>query len=154
MTQSIKLTTDELRLMSLFQSRTKVTARDCLDDQKYDRIIFVVNEGNMGLAIGKNGSNIKSLTNILKRNIELVEFFDDPSKFLKHVFNSKFINEIKLTEKADGSSQAIVLVDASKKGLVVGREGRNAERARLLAKRYFDISSVLINNSEMTQFGV
>ena len=154
MTQSIKLTTDELRLMSLFQSRTKVTARDCLDDQKYDRIIFVVNEGNMGLAIGKNGSNIKALSNVLKRNIELVEFFDDPSKFLKHVFNSKFINEIKLTEKVDGSSQAIVLVDASKKGLVVGREGRNAERARLLAKRYFDISSVLINNSEMTQFGI
>ena len=154
MTQSIKLTTDELRLMSLFQSRTKVTARDCLDDQKYDRIIFVVNEGNMGLAIGKNGSNIKSLTNILKRNIELVEFFDDPSKFLKHVFNSKFINEIKLSEKADGSSQAIVFVDASKKGLVVGREGRNAERARLLAKRYFGISSVIINNSEMAQFGV
>ena len=154
MTQSIKLTTNELRLMSLFQSITKVTARDCLDDQKYDRIIFVVNEGKMGLAIGKNGSNIKSLSNVLKRNIELVEFFDDPSKFLKHVFNSKFINEIKLTEKVDGSSQAIVLVDASKKGLVVGREGRNAERARLFAKRYFDISSVLINNSEMAQFGV
>ena len=154
MTQSIKLTTDEMRLMSLFQSVTKVTARDCLDDQKYDRIIFVVNEGKMGLAIGKNGSNIKALHNILKRNVELVEFFDDPSKFLKYVFNSKFVNEIKLTEKADGSSQAIVLVDASKKGLVVGREGKNAERARLLAKRYFDISTVLINNSEMAQFGV
>ena len=154
MTQSIKLTTDEMRLMSLFQSVTKVTARDCLDDQKYDRIIFVVNEGKMGLAIGKNGSNIKALHNILKRNVELVEFFDDPSKFLKYVFNSKFVNEIKLTEKADGSSQAIVLVDASKKGLVVGREGKNAERARLLAKRYFDISNVLINNSEMAQFGV
>jgi N utilization substance protein A len=154
MTQSIKLTTDEMRLMSLFQSVTKVTARDCLDDQKYDRIIFVVNEGKMGLAIGKNGSNIKSLHNILKRNVELVEYFSDPSKFLKHVFNSKFINEIKLSEKTDGSSQAIVFVDASKKGLVVGREGRNAERARLLAKRYFDISHVMINNSEMAQFGV
>ena len=57
-------------------------------------------------------------------------------------------------KRQDGSSQAIVLVDASKKGLVVGREGRNAERARLLAKRYFDISTVLINNSEMAQFGV
>ncbi len=154
MTQSIKLTTNEMRLMSLFQSITKVTARDCLDDQKYDRIIFVVNEGKMGLAIGKNGSNIKSLHNILKRNVELVEYFSDPSKFLKHVFNSKFINEIKLSEKTDGSSQAIVFVDASKKGLVVGREGRNAERARLLAKRYFDISHVMINNSEMAQFGV
>ena len=154
MTQSIKLTTDEMRLISLFQSITKVTARDCLDDQKYDRIIFVVNEGNMGLAIGRNGSNIKSLHNVLKRNVELVEYFSDPSKFLNHVCNSKFINEVNLTEKADGSSQAIVLVDASKKGLVVGREGRNAERARLFAKRYFGISNVLINNSEMAQFGV
>ena len=154
MTQSIKLTTDEMRLMSLFQSITKVTARDCLNDQKYDRLIFVVNEGKMGLAIGKNGSNIKSLQNVLKRNVELVEFFNDPSEFLKHVFNPKLINEIKLTERADGSSQAVVLVDSNKKGLVVGREGRNAERARLLAKRYFDISNVLINSSEMTQFGI
>ena len=151
---SIKLTTDEMRLLSLFQSITKVTARDCLNDQKYDRLIFVVNEGKMGLAIGKSGSNIKSLQNVLKRNVELVEFFNDPSEFLKHVFNPKLINEIKLTERADGSSQAVVLVDSNKKGLVVGREGRNAERARLLAKRYFDISNVLINNSEMAQFGV
>jgi len=154
MVRSIKLSTDQMRLISLFQNITKVTPRDCLDDEKQDRLIFVVNEGKMGLAIGKNGSNIKSLHNVLKRNVEEAEYFSDPSKFLKHVFNSKFINEVKLTEKADGSSQAIVLVDASKKGLVVGREGRNAERARLLAKRYFGISNVLINNSEMAQFGV
>jgi N utilization substance protein A len=48
----------------------------------------------------------------------------------------------------DGSLQAIILVDAKKKGIVVGREGRNAEKARLLAKRYFQISSVLIQSSE------
>ena len=93
MPQSIKLTTDEMRLMSLFQSITKVTARDCLDDQRYDRIIFVVNEGNMGLAIGRNGSNIKSLHNVLKRNVELVEYFSDPSKFLKYVFNSNSLTK-------------------------------------------------------------
>jgi N utilization substance protein A len=40
--------------------------------------------------------------------------------------------------------QAIVSVDAKKKGVVVGKEGRNAEKARLLAKRYFQISNVLI----------
>jgi N utilization substance protein A len=31
---------------------------------------------------------------------------------------------------------------------VVGREGRNAEKARLLAKRYFQISNVLIVGPE------
>ena len=154
MTQSIKLSTDQMRLISLFQNVTKATARDCLDDEKQNRIIFVVNEGKMGLAIGKGGSNIKSLQNILKRHVELVEHFDDPIKFLKNILNPKFVNEVKLDTKADGSSYAIVIVDHGKKGLVVGREGRNAEKARLFAKRYFNISNVLINSPEMTQLEI
>jgi len=151
MLRSIKLSTDQIRLISLFQNVTKATARDCLDDEKQDRIIFVVNQGKMGLAIGKGGSNIKSLQNILKRNVELVEYFDDPIKFLKNILNPKLVNEVKLDTKPDGSSQAIIIVDHGKKGLVVGREGRNAERARLFAKKYFDISTILINSPPVTQ---
>ena len=140
-----------MRLMSLFQNVTKATARDCVEDEKQDKIIFVVQEGKMGLAIGKGGSNIKSLQNIIKRNVELVEYFDDPIKFLKNVLNPKLVNEVKLDTKPDGSSQATIIVYHGKKGLVVGREGRNAERARLFAKKYFNISSVLINSPTVTQ---
>ena len=57
MPQSIKLSTDQMRLMSLFQNVTKATARDCVEDETQDKIIFVVQEGKMGLAIGKGGSN-------------------------------------------------------------------------------------------------
>ena len=148
MTQAIKLTTDQMRLMSLFQNVTGATARDCVEDEKQNRVIFVVNNGKMGLAIGKGGSHIKSLQNIVKKNVELVEFDDDPAKFLKNMLNSKLVSEVKLNKRADGSTQAIVLVDPRKKGIVVGREGRNAEKARLLARRYFDITSVLINSPE------
>ena len=148
MTQSIKLTTDQMRMMSLFQNVTGATARDCVEDEKQDRVIFVVNTGKMGLAIGKGGTHIKSLQNIVKKNIELVEFDEDPAKFLTNLLNSKLISEVKINKRADGSKQAIVMVDPRKKGIVVGREGRNAEKARLLAKRYFDITSVLINSPE------
>ena len=65
MPQSIKLTTDQIRLMSLFQNVTKATARDCVEDEIQDKIIFVVQEGKMGLAIGKGGSNIKISKKIL-----------------------------------------------------------------------------------------
>jgi len=150
MPQSIKLTTDQLRMMSLFQNVTGATARDCVEDEKQDRVIFVVNEGKMGLAIGKGGSHIKNLQNIVKRNVELVEYSDDPIKFLKNMLNPKLILEIKMNKRADGTLQAIVIVDPKKKGIVVGREGRNAEKARLLAKRYFEITSVLINSPELT----
>ena len=150
MTQEIKLTSDQLRLMSLFQNVTGATARDCVEDEKQNRVIFVVNSGKMGLAIGKGGSHIKSLQNIIKKNVELVEFDEDPAKFLRNMLNSKLVSEVKLNERPDGSKQAIVIVDPRKKGIVVGREGRNAEKARLLAKRYFGITSVLINSPEKT----
>jgi len=150
MTQSIKITTDQMRLMSLFQNVTGATARDCVEDEKQDRVIFVVNAGKMGLAIGKGGSHIKTLQNIIKRNIELVEYSDDPTVFLKNMLNSKLVSEVKINKRADGTLQAIVIVDPRKKGIVVGREGRNAEKARLFAKRYFEISSVLINSPERT----
>jgi N utilization substance protein A len=137
-----------MRMMSLFQNVTGATARDCVEDEKQDRVIFVVNTGKMGLAIGKGGIHIKSLQNIVKRNVELVEFDEDPAKFLSNLLNSKLISKVKINKRSDGTKQAIVMVDARKKGIVVGREGRNAEKARLLAKRYFDISSVLINSPE------
>lgn len=148
MTQSIKLTTDQMRMMSLFQNVTGATARDCVDDQKQNRMIFVVNTGKMGLAIGKGGTHIKSLQNIIKRNIELVEFEQDPAKFLANLLNAKLVSEVKINTRLDGTKQAVVIVDPRKKGIVVGRDGRNAEKARLLAKRYFDITSVLINSPE------
>jgi len=148
MPQSIKLTTDQMRLMSLFQNVTGATARDCVEDEKQDRVIFVVNPGKMGLAIGKGGSHIKNLQNIIKRNIELVEYAEDPTVFLKNMLNAKLVSEVKMNKRADGTMQAIVIVDPKKKGIVVGREGRNAEKARLLAKRYFEITSVLINSPE------
>jgi N utilization substance protein A len=136
--------------MSLFQNVTGATARDCVEDEKQDRVIFVVNEGKMGLAIGKGGSHIKNLQNIVKRNVELVEYSDDPTKFLKNILNPKLVSDVKMNRRDDGTLQAIVTVDPKKKGIVVGREGRNAEKARLLAKRYFEISSVMINNPPRT----
>ncbi len=148
MTEKIKLTSDELRLMSLFQSITSATARDCIVDEKMDRVIFVVNKGQMGLAIGKGGATIKQLQNVVAKKVELVEFSDDAAEFIRNMLNSDMVSEVKINERMDGTKQAIVVVDAKKKGAVVGREGRNAEKARLLAKRYFQITSVLIVSPE------
>jgi len=144
----IKLTSDELRLMSLFQSVTSATARDCIVDEKMDRVIFVVNKGQMGLAIGKGGSTIKQLQNVVAKKIELVEFSDNPAEFIRNMLNADMVNDVRISDRSDGTKQAVVTVDQRKKGAVVGREGRNAEKARLLAKRYFQITNVQIVSPE------
>lgn len=148
MTEKIKLTSDELRLMSLFQNVTSATARDCIVDHKMDRVIFVVNKGQMGLAIGRGGTTIKQLQNVVTKKVELVEYSDEASEFISNILNSEMIKDIQIGERMDGTRQAVVVVDPKKKGVVVGKDGRNAEKARLLAKRYFQISNVLIVSPE------
>jgi len=139
--------------MSLFQSITSVTARDCVVDDKMDRVIFIVNKGQMGLAIGKGGMTIRQLQNVVAKKVELVEYSDDASDFVRNILNPQMVNEVKITQRTDGSKQAVVLVDAKRKGVVVGKEGRNAEKARLLAKRYFQISNVLITSASERMIG-
>jgi transcription termination/antitermination protein NusA len=153
LTEKIKLTSGELRLMSLFQSITSVTARDCVFDEKMDRVIFIVNKGQMGLAIGKGGMTIRQLQNVVARKVELVEYSDDAAEFVRNILSAELVNEVKVTQRTDGSKQVIVLVDPKRKGVVVGKEGRNAEKARLLAKRYFQISNVLITSPTERMIG-
>jgi len=107
----IKLTSDELRLMALFQSITSATARDCIVDDKMDRVIFIVNKGQMGLAIGKGGSTIKQLQNMVAKKIELVEFSDDAAEFIRNMLNAEMINDVRISERGDGTKQAVVTVD-------------------------------------------
>ena len=47
---------------------------------------------------------------------------------MRNILNSDIINEVKMNERVDGTKQAVVIVDAKKKGVVVGREGRNAKK--------------------------
>ena len=144
----IKLTSSELQLMSLFQSVTGATAKDCIIDEKLDRVIFVVSNGEMGLAIGKNGATVKTLQGVVGKKIELVEYSNDVAEFIRNMLGTNLVLDVKINEKDDGNKVAVAVVDQKKKGVVVGREGRNAEKARLLAKRYFQISNVLIVSPE------
>ncbi|MEE8187377.1 MAG: NusA-like transcription termination signal-binding factor [Nitrososphaerales archaeon] len=144
MPEKIKLKYEELSLMSLFQSISGAMARDCVIDDKMDRVIFIVNKGEMGLAIGKSGQSIKNVQNAIGKMVELVEYSDDPREFISNALDPKLVADIRLSEKVDGTKIATVLVDQRKKGAIVGRNGRNAEKARLLAKRYFEIGNIHI----------
>lgn len=144
----IKLTSQELQLMSLFSSITGATARDCVIDEKLDRVIFVVNKGEMGLAIGKNGATIKTLQGMVGKKIELVEYSNEPAEFIRNMLGASSVIDVKITERGEGNVVAVAVVDPRKKGIVVGKDGRNAEKARLLSRRYFQISNVLIIGPE------
>jgi N utilization substance protein A len=78
----------------------------------------------------------------------LVEYSDNPVNFIKNIFNSNMVQDVRISERESGIKNAIVVVDMKKKGIVVGKDGRNVDKARMLAKRYFNISNVMILSPE------
>lgn len=144
MSRGIRFTNEELKYIALFESLTGASVRDCIIDSQFDRIIFVVKEGEAGVAIGKGGKNIALLEKMTGKKYEIVEFSDDPVQLIKNALKPAKVKEVRLTKKPDGNTIAVVAVDYKDKGMAIGKNGRNAEKLRFLAKRYFQISSVFI----------
>ena len=142
----IKLSSDELGLMSMFQGMTGATARDVVVDDKRGRVIFVIAQGQMGLAIGKEGASVKKIERAVNKPVEVVEWADDVEGLVKNSLGAKFVQEVRVSERLDGTKGVVVVVDSRKKGAVLGLGGKNAEKVRLLAKRYFDVSNLQITS--------
>ena len=144
MSRGIRFTNREIRFIALFESITGATVRDCIIDDENNRIIYVVKEGEMGIAIGKRGKNVSLLEKMTGKRHEIIEFSDDPARFIKNALRPARLKEIRITQRTDGRTIAVVSVDPKDKGIAIGKNGKNAERIRFLAKRYFDISNVSI----------
>jgi len=119
---------EELRIL------TKSTDIDCLLDERFDRIIYVIRPGDMGLAIGKKGENIRKMQKVLGKKIEMVEYAEDPGEFMANMFRPALLSRV--TEEEDGRVN-IVIGKKADLGLAIGRGGANVEKARLLFRRFF-----------------
>jgi len=145
---NIKLSSDQLGLISIFQNMSGATVRDCIVDDKGGRLIFIISKGQMGLAIGKKGATIENIERVVKKPVEVVEWSDDPAEMISNALDPRFVSEVRITDRLDGTKGASVVVDPRKKGAILGRGGRNAEKARLIAKKYFDIGNLQIITSQ------
>ena len=144
MSSGIKFTSREMRYIALFESITGATVKDCIVNDDSGRIIFIVKEGNIGMAIGRRGKNIRLLEKMTGKKHEVIEHSDNPAQFIKNALKPARVNEIRITERPDGKTIAVVSVNPKDKGVAIGKNGRNAERIRFLAKRYFRIQNVSI----------
>jgi N utilization substance protein A len=145
MTTGIKITSTEMRYIALFESITNASAKDCIVDEEQGRVIFVVNEGQIGVAIGRGGRNIRTLERMTGKKHELIEYSEDAAQFIKNALKPAAVKEVRISERTDGKTMAVVTVNPKDKGVAIGKNGKNAERLRFLAKRYFQIQNVSIN---------
>ena len=138
-----EITFDEqtIKYVALFQDLTRTTVVDCVEAE--DRLIFVVKEGEIGKANGKNGENVTKLKRHINKNIHVVEFSEEPEKFVANVFRNYDVKGVQIEQRGD-VTHATVTVDASKKGRAIGKEGRNLRVSRDLIARHHAIQSVSV----------
>lgn len=141
---SVKLTDIEMKYISLLESITGTAVLDCIIDEPNNRVIFLVKKGQVGLAVGRNGTNIRRLRRLLGKDVEIVEYAETLEELVKNSLFPAKVLSIQVRTDFKGRKTVIAAVPANQKGIAIGKGGKNIARAKLLAKRYFDVDNVIV----------
>ena len=139
----VKLSQTEMQYINMLLRVVNVSVKDCIVDEENNRVIYVVAQGQAGLAIGRRGSNIARLKELIAKDVEIVEYSPDMRTFIKNCFLPIVVREIKFQERRNGTIVK-VKVDSKDTGRAIGRNGKNINRVKKLVTRQFDVQDVLI----------
>ncbi|HLC55386.1 MAG TPA: NusA-like transcription termination signal-binding factor [Candidatus Nanoarchaeia archaeon] len=120
--------------ITTFESLTRAKMKDVFYD---DNLIltFIVLEGEGGKAIGKGGSNVKRLGNLLKKRIRIIEFANDAVEFSKNCILPLVPRAIKQEE----NKILIEMENTQQKAMLLGRNKSNFSNMQKIVQRYYPV---------------
>ncbi|MBU0758585.1 MAG: NusA-like transcription termination signal-binding factor [Nanoarchaeota archaeon] len=131
--------TELLGIMNLFEKITHAKLKDAFIDRN-SLMTFVVQENEIGKAIGKNAVNVIKLEKLLTRKIRIIEFNGDVIRFIQKLI---YPLRVRSVEK-QGSDVVITGNDKKTKGLLIGRNSQNLLNLELVVKKYFPIDKIKV----------
>lgn len=134
----IKFDIDAMKFMSMFENMTGAKLKDCIISE--GSITFIVEEGELGKAIGKKGSNVRRLENSFKKKIKISEFSDNLVKFIQNLTYPAKIEEVKREENI----VIITAADSQSRGSLIGRGASILRAYEAIVKRYYDIEEIKV----------
>ena len=130
---AVKLGTETIRMIALFEKITKIHAKDCIIDDYC--VYFLVDPEKIGLAIGKNGSVIREVKRLLQKDVRILGYSNNAEDFIKTQ-----IPRIRSIQIDNGS--AIISIPPKERVTVIGKNGRNIKIIKEVLKRHFQIKIV------------
>jgi N utilization substance protein A len=127
-----------IKTINLFENVTKARVKDAL--YMKELLTFIVFEGDMFKALGKNLDNLKRIESMLKRKVKIVEFNSDMIKFITNLLYPYKVDSITL----NGKIVTIQDEDTKTKGLIIGAKAQNLRQYESIVKKYFDIEEIKV----------
>ncbi|PSP68416.1 NusA-like transcription termination signal-binding factor [Halobacteriales archaeon QS_1_69_70] len=137
---TVTLTDEARRHIAVLDEETDVTATDCIVDDEYDRVVYVVPPGTMGQVIGRGGEHVERLEETVGRDVEVVEGADTAAAFVANALAPAAVYNVTISDGDE--TVAYAEVDSDDRGAAIGADGRNIDLARRLAERHFDVDEI------------
>ena len=132
----MKLGMDELQYIGVIEKITKARVKDCVLSE--GELVVVVDEGQMGLAIGRSGENTAKVRDAVGKKVSFIEFSEDKEKFIRKLFAPAVLDSVEV----DGDTVRLKAREAQR---LIGKGGKRRKRAETLLERHFGIKRVVIN---------
>lgn len=134
----ITYTKELLEFMSLFARATGADIKDCFEIEEV--LYFVVQPGNIGKAVGKRGDTVRNLQDKLKKRIRVIEYTPSLVEFVK-----KVVYPIKVDDVQEENGVVVLKSnERSIRALLIGRNAKNLNRVKDVAKRYFPVIDIRV----------
>jgi len=137
----IMLSNENMQYINMASKITRAGILDCVIAD--DKLVFIVSQGQVGIAIGAKAKNLEKLRNMFKKSIKFIEYSDNKEKFIENLCKPYKVKKIEL-EGEDENTIAKVEVDTSDKSKIIGKGGKNIEVIRQLAQRHHNFKDVQI----------
>jgi N utilization substance protein A len=137
---TVRLSDKARQLAALFEQETEATVKDCIVDEEYDRIIFLIKAGEMARAIGAGGEHVSRIETKIGKSVKLVEDADRATDLVANALAPAAVYNVTISENDD--RMAYVEVAQEDRGAAIGEDGKNIDAARLLAARHHEIDEI------------
>lgn len=139
MSSKIVYDTGTMQVIAHFEQMTRARVRDCIVAE--NQVIFIVEPGDIGRAVGPRGANVRRLEAGLKKKVKIAEFAHELVTFIKNLVYPIDVREVK--EQDDG---VVVLVppDLKARGLLIGRNAQTLRAYEAVVQRYFPIKELKV----------
>lgn len=128
----MKYDTKFIGLITTFENLTKTKVKDAFSD-KNNNLVFIVEEGDGGKAIGKMGNTVRRIASIMKRRIKIIEFNSNVLQFVKNIIDP--LKDVTMTQ--EDSMITIHSRDMHTKAALVGRNRSNINEINETVKKFF-----------------